>query len=178
MRLLRRVVNISVLFSALVLTPLLFLTHFNTYLAGLFGDFAGRYLPNSTLLASERKAHREFRNQTVAQAGERARRQAKLRDDMSGRKKSALGKGKRILVRGSATMAVGVVPVLGVSADVYSLSEDFSDVCELLQIIDEMSVAIGVEGDSLYRENYCHKPEEGMALVTAAAQDFDWPWED
>ena len=107
MRLLRRVVNISVLFSALVLTPLLFLTHFNTYLAGLFGDFAGRYLPNSTLLASERKAHREFRNQTVAQAGERARRQAKLRDDMSGRKKSALGKGKRILVRGSATMAVG-----------------------------------------------------------------------
>jgi len=177
MRLLRRVVNISVLFSALVLTPLLFFAHFNTYLAGLLGDFAGRYLPNSTLLASERKAHREFRDKTTSQASQRSRRQAKLRNDMSSRKKAALGKGKRILVRGSAATAIGVVPVLGVSADIYSLSEDFSDVCELLQIIDDMSASIGISGDSLYQQNYCHKPEEGMAAVREAAQDFEWPWE-
>ncbi|MGB1141675.1 MAG: hypothetical protein ACPG1A_12300, partial [Halioglobus sp.] len=106
---------------------------------------------------------------------EAARSKANVTRETRARRGDALNKGSRILVRGSAAMAVGIVPVVGLTADIYSLAEDYTDVCALLRIIDEMSASLGVQDESLYRLNYCHKPDEGMALLRQQADQFAWP---
>jgi len=178
-RLLRRVFNIAVLLSALVVAPLMSAAHFSATLAAMLGDFADRYLPQSTLLSAQKKAHQQTVARERAATLEAKKAKARARAEARVSRAGALDKGNRILVRGSATMAVGLVPVVGLSADVYSLAEDYSDVCELLRIIDEMSaslgVAVGSEEESLYRQNYCHKPAEGMELLKQQADQLDWP---
>ena len=55
----RRAINAAVLFSALVVAPFMAAAHFSAALAGFLDDFADRYLPHSTLLSAEKKAHRQ-----------------------------------------------------------------------------------------------------------------------
>ena len=75
-RIFRKSVNIVVLFSALVLTPLLALSHFSAGLAGILGSFADSYLPRPTLLNREKKsrikAESRLREQRVVAGRERA----------------------------------------------------------------------------------------------------------
>ena len=176
-KVLRTLVNVIVLFSALVLTPVLFLSHFSSGVAGMLGEFSDRFLPNSTVLAREKMAHSRYQEQHRAKRVEESKRRVRMSREVKNKRGAALSKGNKILVRGAAAMAIGWVPVLGVSADVYSLAEDYGDVCDLLNIIDDMSELLLVIDDSLYRENYCHKPDEGMLLVKEAAEDVEWPWE-
>ena len=173
---LRRCVNIGVLFSALVLTPLLALSHFSAGLAGLLADFADDYLPNPTVLSAERKSKARYVEQVQAERVARAKKVSAQRQRTAQQRAAALAKGRRVLLRGGGALAVGWVPVVGVTADLYSLSEDFGDVCDLLQIIDGMSGALFSEEQSLYRINYCHTPEEALEAIKAEASDVQWPW--
>lgn len=174
-RLIRHTVNIGVLFSALVIAPLMTAAHFSVGLAEMLGEFAGTYLPQSTVLATEQGARRADIARERARRVEEAGKRGRVIRETRARRGDALNKGSRILVRGSAAMAVGMVPLVGLSADIYSLAEDYNDVCALLRIIDEMSASLGVQDESLYRLNYCHKPDEGMALLRQQADQFAWP---
>ena len=162
LKLLRSIMNVGILFSALVLTPVFAISHFSVGLATLIGDFADHFLPNPTVLNLEKRANATHRADTRKRV-------------VAGRK-LALTKGKRVLVRGAATFTVGFIPFLGLAADAYSLGEDYGDVCDLLLIIDELSALLMVADGSLYEENYCDKPEEGIQKVKEAATEIEWPW--
>ncbi len=68
-------------------------------------------------------------------------------------------RGTRIVRRGVTALGVGFIPWAGGAYDVYSLEEDFKDVCDLLRTIDELSELLFVES-TLYNHNYCHKRDE------------------
>jgi hypothetical protein len=176
-RLLRSSVNIGILLSALVLTPLLALSHFNATLASMLGDVAERYLPNPTLFQANKKSRAEAesrsREKRVADARQRA---AKKRIASAG-SKVASNKGRRVLLRGAGALAVGWVPVLGVSADVYSMSEDFSDICQLFAVMDELLQLLYVPEANLYEENLCNVPQQGIERLQRAAEDIEFPWD-
>lgn len=178
-KILKSTLNIGVLFSALVCTPLLFLSHFSVGLSDMLGDFSGRYLPNSTLLSQEKRTNRKAVERAQSKRIEQAKTRARTARKVTARRGAALGKGKRVLIRGAAATAVGWIPVIGLSADVYSLAEDYNDVCELLQIVDEMSELLLVSGgEGLYEQNYCDRPQEGMARIQKEASEVSWPWQD
>ena len=169
-------INIVVLFSALVLTPLFALAHFSTGLAGMLGSFADNYLPHPTLLNGEKrkraKAESRLREQRVLHGRERAakRRAAAASNTVAG------NKGRRILQRGAGTMAVGWIPVIGVAADVASLSADYADVCGLFATIDELSAMLYLPESSLYTDNYCDVPEQGIEIIMESAENTEFPW--
>ena len=169
-------INIVVLFAALVLTPLFALSHFSAGLAGMLGSFADNYLPRPTLLSSEKKtrarAESRLREQRVLDGRERAakRRAAAASNKVVG------DKGRRILQRGAGTMAVGWIPVIGVAADVASLSADYADVCGLFATIDELSAMLYLPESSLYADNYCDVPEQGIEIIIESAENTEFPW--
>jgi len=177
-RLVRSGINILLLFSALVLTPLLFLSHFSAGLAGAIGSLADNYLPHPTLYSSERRARARteaaLREQQRIAASERAL----LRKRVAARNPVAARKGKRILVRGAGALAVGWVPVLGLTADVVSLGADYADICDLFATIDELSAMLYFPESSLYLDNHCDAPEIGMEKLREAAQHTHFPWQD
>jgi hypothetical protein len=176
--LLRSGLNILVLISALVLTPLLALSHFSIGVAGLLGSFADNYLPRPTLLTAEKRsrvqAQERLREQRVLEARERGakRRAVTAVNELAGRK------GKRILIRGAGALAVGWLPVVGVAADVASLSADYADICALFATIDKLSALLYMPEASLYRENYCDVPEQGIEMIMETARNTHFPWED
>ncbi len=170
--------NILLLFSALVLTPLLALTHFNLGLAAMLGTFADRYLPRSTLLSAERssraRVETELREKRALDAGERG---AKRRAAVAGNKVVA-HRGRRVLLRGAGALAVGWIPVIGVAADVASLGADFADVCTLFATIDELSALLYLPEANLYADNYCDRPEHGIEILKETARATHFPWEE
>jgi len=169
-------INVFVLFSALVLTPLFALSHFSAGLAGMLGSFADNYLPRPTLLNNEKRsrarAESRLREQRVLDGRERA---AKRRAAAAGNK-TVGNKGRRILQRGAGALAVGWIPVIGVTADVVSLSADYADVCGLFATIDEMSAMLYLPESSLYQDNYCDVPEQGMEIIMESAENTNFPW--
>jgi hypothetical protein len=172
----RSSINVVVLFSALVLTPLLALSHFSAGLAGMLGSFADNYLPRPTLLNTEKKsrakADSKLREQRVLDGRERAakRRAAAASNKVVG------NKGRRVLQRGAGALAVGWIPVIGVAADVASLSADYADVCALFATIDEMSAMLYLPDSSLYTDNYCDVPEQGIEIIKESAETTHFPW--
>ncbi len=177
-RILRSSINIAVLFCALVLTPLLALSHFSVGLAGLFGNFAHNYLHRPTLFTTERssrnRAETKLREQRTAEAQQRA---AKRRTAAAGSKVVG-SRGKRVLLRGAGALAVGWVPVIGVAADMASLGADYADVCALFATIDQLSAALYLPEADLYGENYCDRPEQGIEILKESARTAGFPWDD
>jgi hypothetical protein len=181
MRLLGSVVRstfkVVVLFSALVLTPLLAFSHFSASLAGMLGGFADNYLPRPTLLSAEKKSRAKsdarLHDQRVLDKQERA---TKRRAAAAGNK-VANNKGRRVLQRGAGALAVGWIPVIGVTADVVSLSADYADVCALFATIDEMSLMLYLPESSLYTDNYCDVPEQGIEIIKESAGNTHFPWD-
>jgi len=176
-RLIRSGINIALLFSALVLTPLLALSHFSAGLAGMLGGFADHYLPRPTLLSAEKtsrgKAEARLREQRELAGRERA---AKRRAAAASSKHVG-NKGRRILQRGAGALAVGWMPVIGVAADVASLSADYADVCALFATIDELSAMLYLPEPSLYTDNYCDVPEQGIDIIRESAAQTAFPWQ-
>ncbi len=177
MKILRSVTNILVLLGALGVAPLLALAHFNAPLAAMLGDFASNHLPNPTLLTREKKkrelAQTQLRNNRIVAAGRRASNRGAARTAT----RMAHATGNRVMLRGAGALTVGWVPVLGASADVISLSEDFGDICELYSVLDNLFSRLDLHSGSLYRDNYCHLPEEGLEKIRAAATEVDFGWE-
>ena len=99
-RVLRGSINIVVLFSALVLTPLLALSHFSVGLAGMLGNFADNYLPRPTLYSAEKKTR-------IKQQSELNKQRAANRKAVTKSKNVVAKRGNRILVRGAGALAVG-----------------------------------------------------------------------
>lgn len=163
LKLMRSTVNVCILFSALVLAPVFAIAHFSLGLSTLIGDFADSFLPNPTVLNSERRAN--------------AVRSAETHKRVVAGRQVARKKSERVLVRGAATFAVGFVPFIGLAADAYSLVEDYGDVCDLLRVIDDLSAMLVISDGSLYQENYCHMPEQGMQKFKESAAEIDWSWE-
>ncbi len=176
-RLLRSFINIAVLLSALGVAPLLALAHFNAPLAAMLGDFASSHLPNPTLLTREKRAREraqsQLRQNRIVAAGRRASNRGVARTAT----KMAHATGNRVLLRGAGALAVGWVPVLGASADVISLSEDFADICELYYVLDKLFNRLELQDSDLYRENYCHVPAQGLEKVREAARQAQFSWE-
>ena len=174
---LRSGLNIAILFCALVVTPLLALTQFSAGLAAMLGDFADNYLPNPTLLSADKKsrarATERLHQQRVFEAEQRA---SKRRAALAGNKVAG-NKGKRVLLRGAGALAVGWIPVVGVAADVVSLSEDYTDICQLFATIDEMSAMLYLPEANLYQDNYCDVPEHGVEIIKETAQNTEFPWD-
>lgn len=169
--------NVVLLLSALVCTPLLLLSHFHAGLAGMMAELADGYLPNSTLLSREKRANRQLAERARSARVERARQQGVNARRVRAGSEVVKGSGRRILLRGAGAMAVGWIPVVGVAADVYSLSEDYVDVCTLLGTIDEYAAMLAPPSPDLYRESYCHKPEEGIEIIKREAQGIRWQWQ-
>lgn len=173
---LRSAVNIVVLLSALGVAPLLAFAHFNGPLAAMLGDFASNHLPNPTLLTREKKAREraqsQMRQNRIIAAGRRASDRGVARTAT----KLAHATGNRVLLRGAGALAIGWVPVLGTTADVISLSEDFADICELYYVMDNLFNRLELHSGNLYRQNYCHIPEEGLEKIRAAAEQSHFPW--
>ena len=177
-KMLRSSVNIVVLFSALVVTPLLALSHFSMGLAGMLGDFADNYLPNSTLINAEKRSRAQADSKRREQRVNAARERSSKRQAAKAGNRIASDKGRRVLLRGAGAMMVGWVPVIGLTADVVSLSEDYSDICELFAIIDEMSGMLYLPEADLYGKNYCDAPERGLELINETARNSAFPWEE
>jgi hypothetical protein len=175
--LLRSSLNIIVLLGALVVSPLLLLSHFNALLADMLGDFAGSFLPNPTLLQVERRSRlgvqAKMEQRRILAAGHRASDRAVAKTASS----VAHATGGRILIRGAGALAIGWVPVLGTSADVISLAEDYADMCELFWVLDNLFVRLELESGRLYEENYCDVLEQGLAKIKHAADDTSFPWQ-
>lgn len=170
-KILRSGFNIAILFSALVITPLLALSHFSADVAAMLGDFADNYLPNPTLLSAEKKSRR---------AAEAKLQQERVTKRAKAAKASKLvgNKGKRVLVRGAGALAVGWIPVIGVAADVISLEEDYRDICVLFGTIDELSTLLYLPESRLYQDNYCDVPAQGVELLKQTAQSTPFTWQD
>lgn len=168
--------RIAGLLALLVGLPLVTLAHFHMPLASLLGAFTERYLANPTLLQAERKRHHQTRNQLNKQRTAHAKRAADQGRLARKSHQAAHSKGRRILVRGAGATAVGWVPVLGLSADVASLAEDYADICGLYAAMDELLHALVDDADSLYKDNYCHLPEQGLLELQQAAEQMDFSW--
>jgi len=177
-RVLRRTLNVTVLLCALVLTPLFALAHFHAPLAQMLSDFSTRFTPNPTLLHREKRARSLANNALEKHKTQTAREQASRKRAAKKSLNTTRRAGKRVLVRGAGALAVGWIPVLGTSADVVSLAEDFSELCEVFQTMDELLLALHINGENLYQENYCHMPEEGINLLQEAARDTAFEWDD
>lgn len=177
-RLLRSSINIAVLFSALVMTPLLALSHFSAGLAGMLGDFADHYLPNPTLFSAEKKSRAKAENRLREQRTADASNRAAKRRAAAASNKVVSNKGKRVLLRGTGAMMVGWIPVIGVAADAVSLGEDYTDICALFATIDEMSAMLYLPEANLYQENYCDVPEQGIELLKETALHTQFPWDE
>ncbi|MFT4520865.1 MAG: hypothetical protein ACI9JM_003273 [Halioglobus sp.] len=175
-RLLRSAVNITVLFCALVLTPLFALSHFNAGLATLFGDLASDYLPNPTLLNVQKKARVDAEQKLHQQRIKKTRLESANRTKALQGSKIVNDKGRRVLVRGAGALAVGWMPFLGVTADVASLTEDYSDICELFNVLDELLGMLSLENSNLYKENYCDVPNQGILILKEAAGETNFTW--
>lgn len=175
--LLRSATNIVVLLGALGVAPLLALAHFNAPLAAMLGDFASKHLPNPTLLTREKRARERAQAQVRTQRINAAARRASHRGVARTANRMAHTTGNRVLLRGAGALAVGWVPILGASADIISLSEDFADICELYHVLDNLFNQLGLHSGDLYRENYCHLPQEGLAKIRAAAEQAEFPWQ-
>lgn len=175
-RLARSALNIGLLFSALVAAPLFALAHFNAPLAAMLADFSGRYLPNTTLLSSTQRSAARTERALHKQRTQWAARGAANRKAGKLAQGTVKAGGKRILVRGAGALMVGWVPVLGVSADVISLGEDYRDLCGVFASMDELLALLHADDTSLYEENYCHLPDQGIAILkeTAAHSTFGW----
>jgi hypothetical protein len=167
---LRSSFNITILLSALVVTPLLALSHFNSGLAGMLGNLADNYLPNPTLLQAEKKSRLAEKNRLQQERTAKRTRVARANKQVS-------NKGRRVLVRGAGALAVGWIPVIGVAADVISLEEDYRDICALFATIDELSALLYLPESNLYRDNYCDVPAQGIELLKESARDTRFPWE-
>lgn len=176
-RLLRSSLNILVLLGALVLGPLLLLSHFNGPLADMLGDFAGHFLPNPTLLQVERRGRlrveAKMEQRRILAASHRAANRAVAKSAS----RVAHATGGRVLIRGAGALAIGWIPVLGASADVISLAEDYADMCELFWVLDNVFVRLELESAKLYEENYCDVPEQGLEKFKNAAADTNFPWQ-
>ena len=170
-------INILLLFSALVLTPLLALSHFSAGLSGMLGSFADSYLPRPTLFNTERKsrarAEAKLREQRVTDTRDRAAR----RRAAANTNKVVGNKGRRVLQRGAGALAVGWIPVIGVAADMASLSADYADVCTLFASIDELSAMLYLPESRLYADNYCDVPEQGIEIIKQSAENTHFPWQ-
>lgn len=177
LRWLRSALNISLLFSALVLTPLLALSHFNAPLAAMLSNISGKYLPNPTLLQKQSTARRSAESKLQKQRVTKAQKRANTKRVARHNSKMANKRGKRVLVRGAGAMLIGWVPVIGVTADVVSLSEDYSDICQMFAVMDELLGMLYLPESNLYRENYCHVPEQGLEIIKTHAQETEFPWE-
>lgn len=177
LKLLRSALNIVLLLGALGVAPLLALAHFNAPLAAMLGDFASRHLPNPTLLTREKHkrqlAQSQLQNNRIIAAGRRASHRGVARTAT----KMAYSTGNRVLLRGAGALAVGWVPVLGTTADVISLSEDFADICELYYVLDNLFNRLQLQSGDLYRENYCHIPAEGLEKIRSAAEQATFTWQ-
>lgn len=177
MRFVRSGINIVVLFSALVMTPVLLLTHFNSAMAGMFGGLVERFLPHPTLLQKQQK------RTARAQAQLREQRALAIQKRTSNRRVAAASNrvvsktGKRVLQRGTAAMAVGWIPALGVTADVASLSADYADLCVLFATVDKLSALLYLPESRLYSDHYCDIPEQGLQIIqtTFASASRDRP---
>lgn len=168
--------NILLLFSALVLTPLLALSHFNLGLAAMLGTFADRYLPRPTLFSAERKSRARVETQLREQRALDARERGAKRRAAAAGNKVVQHRGKRVLLRGAGALAVGWIPVIGVAADVASLGADYADVCALFATIDELSALLYLPDARLYTDNYCDRPEQGIELLKESAHGMHFPW--
>jgi hypothetical protein len=176
-RLVRSSINVVVLFSALVITPMLALSHFSAGMAAMLADFAEGYLPNPTLLSAEKKSRARAESQLREQRSLAARDRAAKRRAAAAGSSIVSNKGKRVLVRGTGAMMVGWIPVIGVAADVVSLSEDYNDICALFATIDEMSAMLYFPESGLYQGNYCDVPEQGIELLKETAHNTEFPWD-
>lgn len=176
-RVIRSGINIAVLFSALVLTPLLAFSHFSAGLAGMLGGFADNYLPRPTLLNTEKKTRAKAEAQLREQRELAGRERAAKRRAAVASSKTVSKKGQRILQRGAGALAVGWMPVIGMAADVVSLSADYADVCALFATIDELSTMLYLPEASLYTDNYCDVPEQGIEIIRESAENTDFPWQ-
>lgn len=175
--LLRSSLNIAVLLGALVLSPLLLLSHFNGPLADMLGDFAGSFLPNPTLLQVERRGRLSVESKIEQRRILAASHRASNRAVAKSASRVANATGGRVLVRGAGALAVGWIPVLGASADVISLVEDYADICELFWVLDNVFVRLELESGKLYEENYCDIPEQGLEKLKNTAADTNFPWQ-
>ena len=176
LRLVRSGINIALLFSALVLTPLLALSHFSAGLAGMLSGFADNYLPHPTLLSSEKKSRARAESKLREQRELAGRERAAKRRAAAASSKQVGKKGRRILQRGAGALAVGWMPVIGVAADVASLSADYADVCALFATLDELSAMLYLPEASLYTDNYCDVPEQGIEIIRESAAQTEFPW--
>ena len=68
--------------------------------------------------------------------------------------------------------------MVGVTADVVSLGEDYADLCALFATIDQMSAMLYLPEANLYGENYCDVPEQGIEVVKEAARHTGFPWDE
>lgn len=89
-------------------------------------------------------------------------------DDLSRKQKLVIkksnrvsGTGWKIVKRGTTALGVGWIPYAGGAYDLYSLHEDYSDVCDLLQTVDELSGLFLVESH-LYTNNYCDERDRAL----------------
>ncbi|MEM8562594.1 MAG: hypothetical protein AAGF57_10195, partial [Pseudomonadota bacterium] len=153
MRLIRSGVNIAVLFSALVMTPVLLLTHFNLAIASMFGDVVERYLPHPTLLQAQQKRTARVQAQMREQRALAIQRRSNNRSVARASNEVVSQTGRRVLQRGTAAMAVGWIPALGVTADVASLSADYADLCVLFATVDKLSALLYLPESRLYSDH-------------------------
>jgi hypothetical protein len=170
LRWLLRAGRIAVLLSGLVAAPTLLLAQFHSGLASAMDALMMRAFPHSAGTVFGQQQRRATRVDQQAARDRSLRRQAAMKA-----RASASRRGQRLLQRGAGAMAVGWIPVLGVTADIVALEEDYRDLCALFRIIDDLTPDLDAETEGLYRQNYCHLPGEGLEYARSLAQPSPAP---
>jgi len=170
---LKFMMNIVILLSALLLGPLFLAAQFLPSLQGFISQLAANHLSHPTVSDVEKKKLTKAKGDNKA-LRKNNRKLAKLRAEnthIATRKITKVGKrGTKILIRGSSAILVGAIPFVGFGYDVYAMGADYSDVCDLVEVIDELSGLLNVES-GLYNANYCDKRDAGFELFMNKAQE-------